>query len=656
MNNSSSNAPYRFPMIAGVQLFSFDLYKRRPDVRVEIDRSVFCIIGANGLGKSSFLNSLLYGLTGGLPYRARSFSSPREYAEEATRLDRRDDYYGGRLSEAAAEHAAITVQLSWANTTASVTRQFFGAGAVTALEILAKGETVPSRFTDAAAEIAYKTLVVTECKLPDFDQFVFLLHYVWVFDEDRHLLLWDPIALTNALYLAFGSDGGQAAKANNLKRDVERFGSRARNSRFAARQSLDEANRLRKALQGDDDEEGADEATVKTYMQLNARLDDVVQRVHRKDAELRRAEAMVSDRSAALTELQLEYDETFTARAANSPITRHHPLVRWTLRNDRCAVCATPSVGSAVQLAIDENICPLCGSGVAKAVDEDKALLKLKVLDQRIEEVRAELKKTLDRRGRLKDDYETSLQAEAADREARDEFLAHNPNADRDTRCDAEPDAVTAAIERQLAEAERFDLQSKKEYAERDRARRALHKIERELRNQFDHHSERFTELFRTYAQEFIGLTVDIELEHRKGRNETGFELLLSLEDQTRSRSDDVSESQRFFLDIALRMALVEFMSATTATLLIDTPEGSLDITYEARAGDMLSNFARNGNAILMTANLRSSALLRRLAERQKRAHMQIERMTDWTELSHVQREEEGLFVQAYDEIEVALR
>ena len=103
-------------------------------------------------------------------------------------------------------------------------------------------------------------------------------------------------------------------------------------------------------------------------------------------------------------------------------------------------------------------------------------------------------------------------------------------------------------------------------------------------------------------------------------------------------------------------MALAEFMSAPTATLLIDTPEGSLDITYEARAGDMFSNFAREGNAILMTANLRSSALLRRLADRQERQGMAIERMTDWTDLSEVQRQEEALFVEAYREIERALR
>lgn len=655
MNNGSSDAPYRFPTISGVQLSAFDLYRRKPNVRVKIDRAVFCLIGANGLGKSSFLNSLLYGLTGGLPYRARSFSSPREYAEEATRLDRRDDYYGGRLSESAATHAAISVELCWPNRRATVTRQLFGAGAVTALEVRDDGEEEPVVFEEAAAESKYMNLVVEECGLPDFDQFVFLLHYVCAFDEDRHLLLWDSIALTNALYLAFGSDIAHAAEANDLKRDVERFGSRARNSRFAARQSLDEANRLRKALEGDDGEEGPDEATVNSFRQLNERMDEAVQRVHRKDVELRQAEARVADRSAGLTELQLEYDETFAARAVGSLITRHHPLIRSTVRSDRCAVCGTEGVGNEVQLAVDENNCPLCGSDVTSTVDDSATVEKLKVLDQGIEVVRGELSKALDRRGRLMDEHETAVQAEAAAREATDAFLAENSSVDGYVSPDTEPDALNAAIERQLAEAERFNLQSKKEYAERDRARRALHKIERELQTQFDEHSERFTELFRTYAEEFIGLSVDIELEHRKGKNETGFELLLSLEDQARSRPDDVSESQRFFLDIALRMALAEFISATNATLLIDTPEGSLDITYEARAGDMFSNFANRGNAILMTANLRSSALLKRLAERQKRENMQIERMTDWTDLSEVQREEEQLFVQAYEEIERAL-
>ena len=656
MNSAAPESKYRLPTISRVQFSGFDLFRRKPDVRVNINRPVFCLIGANGLGKSTFLNSLLYGLTGGIPYRGRRFSSPREYAEEATRLDRREDYYGGRLSEVAAEHATIAVQLRWPGKTALVTRRLLGAGAVTALEVRTNGAGAASSFEDAAAERAYQELVVAECGLPSFDQFVFLMHYVCTFDEDRHLLLWDPIALTNALYLAFGSDAEQAAEANDLKREVERLGSRARNSRFGARQSLDEAEGLRKALLGDDNGERTKEATVQRYKQLNERLDDARQRVHRKDAELRKSEVLVSDRSAALTELQLEYDQTFAARADAASIARHHPLVRSTLRGDRCAVCAAAGVAKKIGSLIEAGVCPLCGSGVANGVDDKASIEKLKVLDRRIEEARVELGKALDRRGRLKDDYETSLQAEVAAREAREELLADNPDAHRYVRSETEAAGVNAAIERALEEAQRFDLQSKKEYAARNRARQELRTIERELQKRFDEHSERFTELFRSYSEKFVGLTVDIELEHRKGMTETGFELLLSLEDQVRSRADDVSESQRFFLDIALRMALGEFVSSEGATLLIDTPEGSLDIAYEARAGQMFSSFAEGGNAILMTANLRSSALLRRLAERQKQAGMQIERMTDWTDLSEVQRAEEGLFAKAYEEIDRALQ
>ena len=530
MNGAAPDSRYRLPIISRVHFSDFDLFRRRPNVRVNISRSVFCLIGANGLGKSTFLNSLLYGLTGAIPYRARRFSSPREYAEEATRLDRRDDYYGGRLSEAVAANATIAVEIRWATKSALVTRRLLGPGAVATLEVKTNGTQTVTRFEDAAADRTYQDLVIAECGLPSFDQFVFLMHYVCTFDEDRHLLLWDPVALTNALYLAFGSEAEQAARANDLKREVERRGSRARNSRFAARQSLDEAERLRKALLGDKSRERNEEATAKRYKQLNKWLDDAVQRVQRKDVELRQSEVSVSDRSAALTELQLEYEQKFAARVDAASITRHHPLVRSTLRSDRCAVCAAVGVENRIRTSIEKGFCPLCGSGVANKIDDKASIDKLKVLDQRIEQARVALNKALDRRGRLKDDYDTALQTEAGAREARDEFLADNPEAHRYTLSEAEPTRLNAAIERLLDEAKRFDLQSKKEYASRNRARKELRVIERELQTRFDQHSEHFTELFRTYSEEFVGLSVDIELEHRKGVNETGFELLLSVE------------------------------------------------------------------------------------------------------------------------------
>ena len=412
---------------------------------------------------------------------------------------------------------------------------------------------------------------------------------------------------------------------------------------------------MRKALASGDGEP-VDEVTLKSYHRLNDQLDDASERVHRKDAECRKSDAVVAEHSAALTELRLEYDELFAARADLSIVARHHPVVRTSLRSDRCAVCGTPGTAQEIRAALQRAECPLCGSAVAAGADEGVIVQQLRALDGRIEEVRRELEGAIARRQRLKDEHTVAVGAEAAVRSRREEFLAANPAVQRHDPSEPTSGTVNVAIKRLELEAERFDSQSKKEYEARDRSRDALRRIEKDLRVRFDHHAERFTDLFRRYAEAFVGLSVDIELEHRGGKVRTGFDLLLSLEDQVRSRPDDVSESQRFFLDIALRMALAEFMCLNGATLLIDTPEGSLDITYEARAGQMFSDFAAGDNTILMTANLRSSALLHRLAERRKSAGMRIERMTDWTDLSEVQRAEERLFEEAYDTIQQALQ
>jgi ABC-type phosphate transport system ATPase subunit len=157
-----------------------------------------------------------------------------------------------------------------------------------------------------------------------------------------------------------------------------------------------------------------------------------------------------------------------------------------------------------------------------------------------------------------------------------------------------------------------------------------------------------------TYSNE-RPLPIEIALENRSGANEAGFGLEMRMNDQLRMQAESVSESQRFFLDIALRMALTEMITSGPATLMIDTPEGSLDITYEARAGAMLARFVEGANRLIVTANLRSSELVLRLARLQTRANMQLARMTEWTDLSEVQQAEETLFTNAYESIEEAL-
>lgn len=80
---------------------------------------------------------------------------------------------------------------------------------------------------------------------------------------------------------------------------------------------------------------------------------------------------------------------------------------------------------------------------------------------------------------------------------------------------------------------------------------------------------------------------------------------------QIRERPDDVSESQREFVDLAFRMALIETASMSQrASLVIETPEASLDAIFMQKAGNMLRQFAGSERSIVVTSNLTSSVMV----------------------------------------------
>lgn len=162
-----------------------------------------------------------------------------------------------------------------------------------------------------------------------------------------------------------------------------------------------------------------------------------------------------------------------------------------------------------------------------------------------------------------------------------------------------------------------------------------------------------FAPRFQDLAHLFLGIEIDI----RPERTSSGLTLVLEVKSTVRRDTHQLSESQRFFVDIALRMALLQQMSnGPGGELLIDTPEGSLDIAYENRAGKMFAKFANDDYGLIITANINTSRLLQALAEQCGETAMTICRMTSWTDLSDVQLEEDALFEHAYADLQTALR
>lgn len=377
------------------------------------------------------------------------------------------------------------------------------------------------------------------------------------------------------------------------------------------------------------------------------------ERLRSKLAEMRDADLRWTNLSASLTEAQLEYRRLFSARVQKSASVTQHPVVRTSLAEDRCAICGANHIGAKLKARIETGSCPLCDSPLNESPGDAEAIASLREIDKKLIALQRDMSSVLLTRQRLSAELNSAEADEASAQQEVTKF--ENKEAARlATPQSGGFSAIRQEIQRLEREREEFRRQSEAHYKKRDELREKLRAHEKKLKTQYEVGSERFVPRFRELAQAFIGIPIDVELEHHQGTTVSGFGLKLRMNETLRSRPDEISESQRFFLDIALRMALAEFMAEGPATILIDTPEGSLDIAYEARAGAMFSKFAQ-ANKILMTANIRSSQLVLRLAGLQGNAGMQIVRMTDWTDLSEVQQSEEKLFNEAYDLIGAAM-
>ena len=79
-----------------------------------------------------------------------------------------------------------------------------------------------------------------------------------------------------------------------------------------------------------------------------------------------------------------------------------------------------------------------------------------------------------------------------------------------------------------------------------------------------------------------------------------------------RSTSADVSESQRELIDLAFRLALIKLATEKgSCTLVMETPEASLDELAMGRVGKALYGFANEGNnRLIATTNLTNAGMI----------------------------------------------
>ena len=640
----------KLPKIKKIVIKNFSLYKSKNQITINLSDGVMCLAGANGLGKSTFISIVSYGMTGYVIQPGRSFKSENSIAAFVKRnAGFAYKYFEGRISEEDRDLATVSIEFELAGYTYKLTRGFFDSSELEFFSRLdSDGQNTVDEFEHLLEQ--YERFFVKDTGLASFDQFVFIQGFVLTFDESKKLLFWDADSMNRVMHLFFSLDPQKAQKADELRKDIKKCESRMRNIQW----EISKANKQLTTLLGEDTLSESEKANIeKAIEEEKTIINEVDEKRHSLafiDDNIRETTSSIEDNVIQRYALKTEYDETFSSLYQGEIKVETNSNILQYLK--RIIVELTTDENADVSLLMTEMKEEIVKTIKTKKTTTRQELMdKLKFIDQRISEIDTLSNKLQEKQGRLKKDRDR-INTELDEiinclekfRLDNDMYLRRRDEISKEGKNSVDIDACKVTIALKTKE---------KEDEERKRSSYIdlLVPIEEELKRTFSEVSAQFIPTFKSYAKSFIGMDIDINLLQVAGV----LSMYISVNGSDRRESFQLSESQQYFLDIALRFALIQYSQSNDAYMLIDTPEGSLDIAYESRAGQMFADFVTQGYTVIMTANINTSHLLLKMAEMCGKNRMKIERMTDWTTLSTVQQQEQDIIKEAFDEIEKRL-
>ena len=647
------------PRLVKIELKHFSLFRANPDAEIICDKNVICLVGANGIGKSTLLQAINFGLTGIVSEPNRTFKTIEDFYNNCKPYSK--TYFRGRIDGSEEEFSEIHMTFDLGEKRYRIVRGLFEPeelrkftiSRATDNDIIVQSD--PLSRTDRNKLFCDK--FVEDSGFVSFEEFAFLQHFVFTFDEQRRILFWNQRVLERVLYKAFGFDPTMAKTVDNLRREISAADSRVRNIQWDVTKEKRRFNDLRSAatkVTGNrtklEDLEAQRETLIEAASEkaaIHARTSEAI-----KDLDLQ-----LSSLALRETTLRIEYDRCFQKSITQMHSIKDHPIVKRYETEHKCPICGIDDENKIKKIdeMIQQNCCPLCDNKIEPIDTPSQELGILQNLDIELKEIRKQKTSATILMKKSKEEQESQwIELKSAQKNL-DEFNLESQTEINTLRLKVDNALDAEHLSSLTVRLAKLEQEKDDAYNEHKTLTNQLKGLQRKLEEQYVEVEKGFVKNFEELAYKFLGMPLSIHLE--ANQNSGDINLVVMVRASTRRQPEHLSESQRFFLDIALRMALIRHMSAPDGLggIYIDTPEGALDIAYEKRAGDMLSIFAGNSHMVLMTANLNSSQLLISLARNCKRQGLKIIRMMDWSELSEVQRQESGLFDDAYANIESEL-
>lgn len=597
----------KFPVLRSVQVEGYALFpgaqRERRGLSYDFENGVTVMVGINGLGKTTLLNVLLRLIIG-------PSDVPREDPEDvgSTRHEiipwQNPGYFSRRVPDRATS-ATVSGHISFGDRTIYVVRKLSD---LSLMELRKESSQVEP------SETEYRKLVVEMSGVSNFYDFHFVVRNLLFYLEDRRPLLWSEDGQFEIARILFVS-GTESQELSAVYDRVRTVDSRYRNL-------LTETNRLVTRLNQQQRAERLRGSNLAKIAELKTKYLGAQSELETVDGELENLIDTAQSLRDESQRIQLEVEESlryyeglqqgyFAKAFPNATETFQYTLAH-IVSGDGCLVCGSTAAQRAEQLRTEASlgICPVCGSPpgaqeraaapVASAEQVNTALsdlqkkqIALDALKKELEPANKKIEMCLENRRGITKRLE----------EQRAQLIALGAQLPSSGTPIDELEASVRVNQQNLSLLRNDRDQGIMQY--RGLVDGASARIQSVIVAVQEH--------FQTNVKHFLAEKCDLNYRTRtrplgqSGERVAfpGFDVLMTssvFPDQPRPRGtiDEISESQKEFIDLAFRMALIETAAPAEggAMLVLETPEASLDSLFVYRAGDLLRRFASSGGAI----------------------------------------------------------
>lgn len=617
------------PELVSINIKNYTLYPNGLDYTYDFVKGINLILGGNGMGKTTFVNIIKFGLIG-LYRKAKDLTRTYQGRAIVKRLLYPSDYFSARKDDSVKAVGEATVTLHFLIKDAHF-RVVRSLDTGTLLYVTINGTPlVGEPLTEDRYErleninlqkpyllYAYETQIRAYSNLT-FDDLIFFVNEILFFGENHNTVLWNEgidgrTDVQYELFTKYFSEPELNERRQEMSRQARYYDSLSRHKSEDMRVIN---NLLKKLKQSDGDGTSPQSATIDIIAlkgeieKLTEELSAIKSAQKNLDEDIANLQGEINRDSLQASKLDDEKKQLEKEMNASLWETLHpmyDVFVKNIQLNHVCPICNQETDVLVDRVNEATSKCFVCGSEIHLTSDE--------ILTAKYKEVIATHKSLYQgiankqRKIRAIEDSQHNLDRDFREKDLRRRSLQQQLREQEFKRAEsAEPDKLQALDDEYNKYAKEKEKLQKKSDEYKVQELQLTSRIAEEILSNVS----RFSSIFSSYAQQFLGVSCSLEYNSYDDRPTRFYPVI---DGKVRKQEESLSESQRFFIDHSFRMSILTFFYQSPSFYIVETPDSSLDLSYEQNAAGVFLQFLKKPNIVIVTSNLNNSSFISHLTK-----------------------------------------